>query len=155
MFGIIYGVYFAYTPVCTEDGCPADSGFTSALQEENYRVDLAWKVCVSANFLTGLINIFLGFFGELLLKAFPVAAMLVPLAGIGFTWLALNQIGKFALAFGFSFMSFVLPISSHTHRHLLLVTSNRSSEFRIPSRRSDSGLSYLYAVLWSGKISYL
>lgn len=49
-------------------------------------------MCVSANFLTGLINIFLGFFGELLLKVFPVAAMLVPLAGIGFTWLALNQI---------------------------------------------------------------
>jgi AGZA family xanthine/uracil permease-like MFS transporter len=42
--------------------------------------------------LTGLINIFLGFFGEMLMQIFPVAAMLVPLAGIGFTWLALNQI---------------------------------------------------------------
>jgi len=92
VFGIIYGVYYAYSPVCTEAGCPADSGFTDGLAEENYRVELAWKVCVSANFLTGLINIFLGFFGQLLLKAFPVAAMLVPLAGIGFTWLALNQI---------------------------------------------------------------
>ena len=92
VFGIIYGVYYAYSPVCTEAGCPADSGFADPLSEENYRVELAWKVCVSANFLTGLINIFLGFFGELLLKAFPVAAMLVPLAGIGFTWLALNQI---------------------------------------------------------------
>ena len=92
VFGIIYGVYYAYSPVCTEAGCPADSGFADPLAEENYRVELAWKVCVSANFLTGLINIFLGFFGQLLLKAFPVAAMLVPLAGIGFTWLALNQI---------------------------------------------------------------
>lgn len=62
------------------------------MQEENDRIDLAWKVCVTANFLTGLINIALGFFGQMLMQIFPVAAMLVPLAGIGFTWLALNQI---------------------------------------------------------------
>jgi hypothetical protein len=41
-----------------------------------------------------LINILLGIFGELIMKWVPVAAMLVPLAGIGFTWLALNQIAS-------------------------------------------------------------
>ena len=56
------------------------------------KIEMAWKVTVGANFITGCINIFLGFFGELMMKYFPVAAMLVPLAGIGFTWLALNQI---------------------------------------------------------------
>lgn len=81
VFGIIYAVYKA-------NACPEEC----TLEQENARVELAWKVCVSANFLTGLINIFLGFFGELLMQIFPVAAMLVPLAGIGFTWLALNQI---------------------------------------------------------------
>ena len=82
VFGIMYGVYNAYQ--CPENGCDVD--------QENTRVELAWKVCVTANFLTGVINIVLGFFGQILMQVFPVAAMLVPLAGIGFTWLALNQI---------------------------------------------------------------
>lgn len=80
IFGILYGVYFATTP--------ADD----SIEAENDRVELAWRVTVTANFLTGLINITLGFFGPQLMRIFPVAAMLVPLAGIGFTWLALNQI---------------------------------------------------------------
>lgn len=87
IFGIIYAVYFSYTPVCPADGSGCDP-----LEEENNRVELAWRICVAANFLTGIINIVLGFFGPLMMKVFPVAAMLVPLAGIGFTWLALNQI---------------------------------------------------------------
>ena len=88
IFGIIYGVYFSYQMVCTEETCTAEE----LLAEENNRIDLAWRVCVSANFLTGIINIVLGFFGTFMMNHFPVAAMLVPLAGIGFTWLALNQI---------------------------------------------------------------
>jgi AGZA family xanthine/uracil permease-like MFS transporter len=87
VFGIIYAVYYSYTPVCPADGSGCDP-----LEEENDRVERAWRVCVTANFLTGLINIILGFFGPLLMKVIPTAAMLVPLAGIGFTWLALNQI---------------------------------------------------------------
>jgi len=88
IFGIIYGVFFSYQ--CAGDACTED--------EEIDRVNTAWKVCVSANFITGLINIFLGIFGEYVMRFFPVAAMLVPLAGIGFTWLALNQIaGNFAV----------------------------------------------------------
>ena len=87
IFGIIYGVFFSYE--CAGETC------TEA--EEIERVTIAWQVCVTGNFLTGCINIFLGFFGEFMMQFFPVAAMLVPLAGIGFTWLALNQIaGNFA-----------------------------------------------------------
>jgi AGZA family xanthine/uracil permease-like MFS transporter len=82
IFGILYGVFFNYQ--CAGDTC------TEA--EEIDRVTMAWQVCVTANFLTGCINIVLGFFGEFMMRYFPVAAMLVPLAGIGFTWLALNQI---------------------------------------------------------------
>lgn len=88
VFGIIYGVYFSIQQVCTEDTCTAEE----ILAEENDRVTTAWQVCVTANFLTGLINIGLAFVGRYVVKYFPVAAMLVPLAGIGFTWLALNQI---------------------------------------------------------------
>ena len=72
VFGIIYGVYYAYTPICPQTGC-------DELEEENNRITLAWQVCVTANFLTGVIIVFLGFFGELLMQIFPVAAMLVPL----------------------------------------------------------------------------
>jgi adenine/guanine/hypoxanthine permease len=88
VFGIIYGVYYADLGACSASG----STTCEDLDVENARVELAWRVCVTANFITGLINIGLGFFGEILMKIFPVAAMLVPLAGIGFTWLALNQI---------------------------------------------------------------
>lgn len=90
MIVICYTVYYANPPQCTEEVSLATG--CDPIAEENARVTLAWQVCVSANFLTGLINIFLGFFGEYLLMLFPVGAMLVPIAGIGFTWLALNQI---------------------------------------------------------------
>jgi adenine/guanine/hypoxanthine permease len=88
VFGIIYAVYFSNPPQCTDpvaQGCDAE-------EEENNRILKAWQVCVAANFLTGVINIVLGFFGPVLMNIFPIAAMLVPLAGIGFTWLAINQI---------------------------------------------------------------
>ena len=125
-----YGAYFSTQPACVED-----TDTSNGADNETHRVELAWRVCVTANFLTGLINIFLGFFGQLLMSLFPVgaffsfpsflsyqafssfrsflntcwwcyallvallyrwlllqAAMLIPLAGIGFTWLPLNQI---------------------------------------------------------------
>ena len=81
-------MYFSIIPQCTEDTCTPEQ----ALAEENDRIETAWQVCVAANFMTGLINIALGTIGRFMLQYFPVAAMLVPLAGIGFTWLALNQI---------------------------------------------------------------
>ena len=67
------------TPTCTEETCTAEE----ILAEENNRIETAWEVCVSANFITGIINIALGTVGRYMMQYFPVAAMLVPLAGIG------------------------------------------------------------------------
>jgi len=95
IYGIIYSVFFGYQGCTSGYMCTGDDGEAfpcCSPEEEVDRIEVAWKVCVTANFITGIINIVLGFFGELLLSYFPVAAMLVPLAGIGFTWLAINQI---------------------------------------------------------------
>lgn len=92
VFGIMYGVYFG---LMASAECPLDSETCTPEeieQADNERVETAWQVCVTANFLTGIINVGLAFVGRYIVKYFPVAAMLVPLAGIGFTWLALNQI---------------------------------------------------------------
>jgi len=70
VFGIIYGVYFSIPVLCTEDTCTPEQ----ALDEENSRILTAWQVCVTANFLTGLINIALAFVGRFIVKYFPVAA---------------------------------------------------------------------------------
>lgn len=73
VFNIIYTVFF------TEGG--GDDGFI-----KGYRVALA------ANFITGLISVFLGLFGRLILKVVPPAALLVPIAGIGFAFLGIEQV---------------------------------------------------------------
>ena len=53
---------------------------------------LAYQVALSANFITGLILTFLGCFGPYLLQIIPPAALLVPIAGIGFAFLGMEQI---------------------------------------------------------------
>lgn len=73
VFNIIYTVFFA------EGG--GDAGFVKG-----------YKVALAANFITGLIGIFLGCFGQLILKAVPPAALMVPIAGIGFAFLGIEQI---------------------------------------------------------------
>lgn len=45
-----------------------------------------------ANFVTGLISVFLGIFGRTILKVVPPAALLVPIAGIGIAFLGLEQL---------------------------------------------------------------
>lgn len=47
---------------------------------------------MAANFITGLISMFLGIFGRLILKVVPPAALLVPIAGIGIAFLGLEQL---------------------------------------------------------------
>jgi len=47
---------------------------------------------VAANFLTGALNILVGLVGPKVVQVAPFGAMIVPLAGIGYTWLAFNQI---------------------------------------------------------------
>lgn len=73
VFNIIYAVFFA------EGG--GDDAFIKG-----------YKVALAANFITGLISIFLGIFGRLILKVVPPAALLVPIAGIGFAFLGIEQI---------------------------------------------------------------
>lgn len=54
----------------------------------------AYKVALAANFVTGLISIVLGIFGRTILKVVPPAALLVPIAGIGFAFLGLAQLSN-------------------------------------------------------------
>ncbi|CAJ1935006.1 unnamed protein product [Cylindrotheca closterium] len=73
VFNIIYAVFFA------EGG--GDAGFIKG-----------YKVALVANFITGLISILFGCFGPLILKVVPPAALLVPIAGIGFAFLGIEQV---------------------------------------------------------------
>jgi len=73
VFNIIYTIFF------NEGG--GDAGFIKG-----------YKVALAANFITGLISVVLGFFGQLILKVVPPAALMVPIAGIGFAFLGIEQI---------------------------------------------------------------
>ncbi|KAL3923999.1 MAG: hypothetical protein SGILL_001311 [Bacillariaceae sp.] len=76
VYNIIYTVFF------TEVG---DLGGDQAFIK-------AYKVSLAANFVTGLISVFLGCFGMLILKVVPPAGLLVPIASIGFAFLGLEQL---------------------------------------------------------------
>lgn len=73
VYNIIYAVFFA--------NGGGDEAFV-----------LGYKVALAANFITGLISIFLGCFGTIILKVVPPAALLVPIAGIGIAFLGLEQL---------------------------------------------------------------
>ena len=51
----------------------------------------AYNVALAANFINGVISVVLGAFGPQMLRIVPPAALLVPVAGIGFTFLGLEQ----------------------------------------------------------------
>lgn len=78
VFNIIYAVFFANLGKMS-----ADEAFVEG-----------YKVALGANFITGLISMFLGFFGRLILKIVPPAALLVPIAGIGIAFLGLEQLSN-------------------------------------------------------------
>jgi len=75
VFNILYNVFFS------EGG--GDAAFIKG-----------YKVSLAANFITGLISIFLGMFGTQILKFVPPAALLVPIAGIGIAFLGLENIAN-------------------------------------------------------------
>jgi adenine/guanine/hypoxanthine permease len=52
----------------------------------------AYKVAIAANFITGAILSFLGCLGPTILKLVPPAALLVPIAGLGISFLGLEQL---------------------------------------------------------------
>ena len=51
----------------------------------------AYNVALAANFINGVISVVLGAFGPQMLRIIPPAALLVPVAGIGYTFLGLEQ----------------------------------------------------------------
>ena len=55
---------------------------------------LGYKISLAANFITGLFSIVLGAIGPLILKVVPPAALLVPIAGIGISFLGLEQLSN-------------------------------------------------------------
>ena len=61
-------------------------------------LETAWKVGCASNFIVGIINVVLGCLflfkpvGDFILMYVPVASFCIPVAGVGLTWLALNQI---------------------------------------------------------------
>jgi adenine/guanine/hypoxanthine permease len=75
VFNIMYPVYFINV-----DTIGPSAAFT-----------LAYKVALSANFITGMISVVLSGFGPLILKHVPPAALLVPIAGIGIAFLGIEQ----------------------------------------------------------------
>lgn len=52
---------------------------------------LAYNVALAANFISGIISVVLGLVGPQMLSVIPPAALLVPVAGIGFAFLGLEQ----------------------------------------------------------------
>ena len=51
----------------------------------------AYRVALAGNFLSGVISVILGVLGPQMLTIIPPAALLVPLAGVGFAFLGLEQ----------------------------------------------------------------
>ena len=54
----------------------------------------AYHVALAANFYVGVISTFVGFFGPVVLKFVPPAALLTPTAGIGIAFLGMEQISS-------------------------------------------------------------
>ncbi|CAM9279105.1 unnamed protein product [Ectocarpus sp. 8 AP-2014] len=73
VFNIIYPVYFSGTGTPTENFIKA------------------YNVALAANFISGIISVVMGAFGPQMLRVVPPAALLVPVAGIGFAFLGLEQ----------------------------------------------------------------
>jgi AGZA family xanthine/uracil permease-like MFS transporter len=84
VFNIIYNIYFQQ--IANPDNNPDDAFL------------LGYKVALAANFITGMISVVLGCFGRLILKVVPPAALLVPIAGIGVSFLGLEQLSYSAAA---------------------------------------------------------
>lgn len=78
VFNIIYNIYFQQ--ISNPDVNPDDAFM------------LGYKVALAANFITGMILIVLACFGRLILKVVPPAALLVPIAGLGISFLGLEQL---------------------------------------------------------------
>ena len=70
-------------------------------------------MALAANFITGIISVVLGAFGPQMLRIIPPAALLVPVAGIGLTFLGLEQAST---PFGAPLVGFCLLYTSPSPR---------------------------------------
>jgi len=75
IFGVIYNVFFM------------EGGGDGALLK-------AYQLALATNFIVGLMTIILGLVGPFILKVVPPAGLLVPIAGIGFAFLGLDNVAK-------------------------------------------------------------
>ena len=134
-FGIALSVYLAASEGDTRpDACLDMTVNNSATLCENAKFELAWEVTVASNFLTGLLNILAGIAGEHIVRVAPTAAMIVPLAGIGFTWLALNQIAP----------NFSTPAVGFLPMFLIFVTYYAKSRITLASWRVPEALHVVF-----------
>eukprot|EP00510_Aplanochytrium_minuta_P007903 CAMPEP_0184033226 /NCGR_PEP_ID=MMETSP0955-20130417/3614_1 /TAXON_ID=627963 /ORGANISM="Aplanochytrium sp, Strain PBS07" /LENGTH=492 /DNA_ID=CAMNT_0026319529 /DNA_START=361 /DNA_END=1839 /DNA_ORIENTATION=- len=93
-------VFSIISPVIFAEGCDAKfpSPLTSQNEAEEYfecwngAVEKAWAVGVSANMIVGIVSVFLGIGGDLIVKFTPTATLLTSLAGIGIAFLGLAQL---------------------------------------------------------------
>ena len=60
--------------------------------------EYGWKVSVAANFVIGFMEILGCFLGDVIRNTVPTAAVYVPLAGVGFVWLAFSPMLTIAKA---------------------------------------------------------
>ena len=80
-------------------------------------LETAWKAGCTGNFIVGIINVVLGCVflikpaADFILKWVPIASFVVPVAGVGLTWLALNQIGP----------NFATPVAGYVPVFLIFV----------------------------------
>ena len=69
------------------DATATDAEMHSAARQA---AEYGWKVSVAANFIIGMFEMCGFFLGDLIRWAIPTAAVYIPLAGVGFVWLAFS-----------------------------------------------------------------
>lgn len=81
-----------FMPNCTLDATAETVACTDAMLTDAAKsaAEYGWKVSVGVNFIIGVFEICGCFAGEFLRWLLPTAAIYVPLAGVGFVWLAFS-----------------------------------------------------------------
>ena len=141
-----YGAFFSTQPACVKD-----TDTCNGADNETHRVELAWRVCVTANFLTGLINIFLGFFGQLLMSLFPVGISSIFVFSIVFKYMLVVLCPSRC-----TFVSLIITTSRNADsvgwdRFYLVSIESNCTKLWYNSYRINSSMVNLYTILWFGR----
>eukprot|EP00928_Gymnodinium_smaydae_P050605 TRINITY_DN3415_c0_g1_i1.p1 TRINITY_DN3415_c0_g1~~TRINITY_DN3415_c0_g1_i1.p1 ORF type:complete len:610 (-),score=110.60 TRINITY_DN3415_c0_g1_i1:102-1931(-) len=81
-------IFAVMLPAISECVDPVKRGEMTA----NDAVKKAWAIGVVANLIGGIVSMLFAFVGPALVKVTPPAALMIALAGIGFTWLGINPL---------------------------------------------------------------